>query len=111
MATYLDVEMNRGDTKTFRGFLRDENGVAVNDPTATYKLTVRSRRDASDPPIFETGGTQFAAGEGRCTIPPSATTSFTRDRVLYYDMQVAETTGTVTTLIKGRLTVKMDNAR
>lgn len=111
MTMQLNVEMRRGDTKTFRGFLTDENNQPINDPAAVYKLTARTRRDAADPPIIEVFGTQFVAGEGRCTIAPSDTNAFTRDRILYYDMQVREANSTTTTLLEGRLTVRYDVAR
>jgi hypothetical protein len=110
MATKLDVEMERGDTKVFRGFLTDEAGAPVNDPSAIYRLAVRTTRDATSAIFTKTGG-QVVAGEGRCTIAPTDTSSFTVDRALYYDMDVTESSGQVTTLLKGRLTVLADVAR
>jgi hypothetical protein len=112
MALKLDIEMRRGDTRTVRGFLQD--GITkqpIDDPTAQWKLTARTRRDATDAVFEVSSSSQFVAGEGRCTIAPGDTNSFTRDRVLYYDMQVRETSGTVTTLLEGKLYVYMDSAR
>lgn len=111
MAQVLNIEMERGDTVVVRGFLTDENGVAINDATAAYKLVARATRNAADPAVFTKTGSQFVAGEGRCTILPADTNSFTDDRSLYYDMQVTETAGQVTTLLKGKLTVFIDAAR
>jgi hypothetical protein len=107
---YLDIHMKRGDTPVVRGFLRDENNNLVNDATASYKLAARVTRDATAE-VFSVTTLQFAAGEGRCPIPTSATSAFTYDRVLYYDMQVTETGGNVTTLLQGKLFVYQDAAR
>lgn len=112
MAQVFNFEMRRGDTPVVVGFLRDENGALVNDVTAQYKLVARAKRDAADPAVFTVGPVaQFAAGEGRCPIPAGATSGFTYDRRLYYDMQVVETNGNVTTLLVGTITVLMDAAR
>jgi hypothetical protein len=108
----MDFEMRRGDTPTVVGYLRDENGALVNDPTAQYKLTARASRSSTASVIFEVGPvTQHAAGEGWCPIPTFATSGFTRDRILYYDMQCVESGGTTTTILEGRITVKVDMAR
>lgn len=112
MAEILNFEMRRGDTPTIVGYLRDQNDALVNDVGAQYKLTARASRDASAPIVFEVGPVaQYAAGEGRCPIPVGATSGFTYDRVLYYDMQCQESGGNVTTLLVGTITVLMDAAR
>lgn len=112
MTQILNFEMRRGDTPTIRGFLKDENGALVNDPTAQWKLTGRVTRNAADPVLFEVGpSAQFATGEGRCPIPTSATSGFTYDRVVYYDMQVTETNGNKHTVLAGKITVLVDVAR
>lgn len=111
MAQIMNFEMRRGDTPVVVGFLKDQNDAPVNDVAAQYKLTARATRDATGAPIFEVTTPQFAAGEGRCPIPTSATSGFTYDRVLYYDMQVVESNGNVTTLLVGTITVLVDVAR
>jgi len=111
-AKHMDIEMRRGDTPVVVAYLKDQNDVLVNDVTAQYKLTARNTRNAADPPVFSVGPiAQYAAGEGRLPIPTGATSVFTDDRVLYYDVQVVETNGNVTTLLEGRLTVWADVAR
>lgn len=111
-AKHMNIEMRRGDTPVVVAFLKDENGAPVNDVTAQYKLQARVTRAAVDPAVFTVGPlAQFAAGEGRLPIPANATSGFTDDRVLYYDVQVVETNGNVTTLLEGTLTVLADVAR
>lgn len=111
MAQVLNLEMRRGDTLTLRGYLRNENGQAVDDATAVYKLAVRTTRSKTGAALIEKTGSQFVAGEGRCTIAPADTAGFTNDRKLYYDMEVTETNGTRTTLLEGTLLVRADVAR
>lgn len=108
MAEYLDIEMRAGETPTVVGYLRDENGTLVNDPTAQYLLAVRPQKSIEAADIFTVQTSQFAAGEGRCPIPVNATSSFTYDRTLYYTMTVTETNGNQTTLLTGRLRVRVD---
>jgi hypothetical protein len=111
-AKILNLEMRRGDTPVLEAELRDENRNLVNDPAAQYKLTARATRSAADPPLFEVGPTtQYAPGIGRCGIPVNATSGFTHDRVLFYDLQVVEAGGNVNTLLTGKITVLMDVAR
>lgn len=110
MSMVLNLEMRRGDTKTLRGFLRDENNLPVDDPAAVYKLAARTTKNAATA-VFEISAPQYAPGEGRCTIAPGDTSSFTYPRVLYYDLQVQEATGTVTTCLEGKITVRLDQAR
>ena len=111
-AKRMNFEMRRGDTPVVVAFLKDQNDTLVNDATAQYKLAARATRKAADPAVFEVGPiAQFAAGEGRLPIPTGATSGFTDDRVLYYDVQVVETNGNVTTLLEGKITVLVDVAR
>lgn len=111
MAQVLNLEMQRGDTLTLRGYLRDENGQPIDDATASYKLAVRTTRAKTGAALIEKTSSQFAAGEGRCTIAPADTSGFTDDRKLYYDMDVTETNGTRTTLLVGWILVRADVAR
>lgn len=106
-----NFEMQRGDTPVIVAYNRDENNALVNDPAASFKLVARNKRGDPDPPVFQVTTPQYAAGEGRLPIPISATSGFTYDRVLYYDVQVQESNGNVNTLIGGTITVWVDAAR
>lgn len=108
----LDFSMRRGDTPTVEGELRDENNALVDDATSEWKLTARAGPLFTDAEVFSvTSPTQHSPGKGRCAIPISATSGFTYTRVLWYDMQVVETNGNVTTVLDGRITVYADQAR
>lgn len=110
-AKVLNHTMRRGDTPTFEAELRDENRALVNDPGAQYKLTARATRGAATA-LFEVGPvTQFSPGIARFPIPTGATSGFTYDRKIYYDAQVIETNGNVSTLLEGVITVLVDAAR
>lgn len=106
-----NLEMVKGTTKTIRGFLTNESGVPIDDAGAVYKLTLRATPNAADPPLFETNGSQYQVGEGRCTIGPGDTSFVTYDRVVYWEMKVTETNGTKTVLGNGTLTIYMNTAR
>jgi hypothetical protein len=111
-AKILNFEMRRGDTPVLEAELRDENRNLIDDAAAQYKLTARATRSAADPPVFEVGPLpQYAPGIGRCGIPISATSGFTHDRFLFYDLQVVEGNANVNTLLTGTITVLMDVAR
>lgn len=110
-AKILNHTMRRGDTPVFEAELRDENRALVNDPSAEYKLTARTTRGAATA-LFEVGPMgQFSPGIGRLPIPTSATNTFTYDRKIYYDVQVVEGNGNVSTLLTGVITVLVDAAR
>jgi hypothetical protein len=112
MTQVFNFEMRRGDTPTLVGYLKDKaTQLPVNDPTCEYKLTGRATRSGADPSLFQVITTQFAAGEGRCPIPVSATSGFTYDQVVHYDMQAKESNGNVTTVLAGKITVRIDAAR
>lgn len=111
-AKILNVTMRRGDTPVIEANLMDENHALVNDAGAQYKLTARATRGATAPVVFEVGPlTQFSAGTGRLPIPSSATSGFTYDRKLYYDVDVVESNGNRNTLLVGTITVLVDVSR
>jgi hypothetical protein len=107
----MNFTMRRGDTPVVEANLLDENRALVNDPAAQYKLTGRTTRGAATA-LFEVGPlTQFSAGTARLPIPTGATNTFTYDRKVYYDVQVVEGNGNVSTLLAGVITVLVDAAR
>lgn len=106
----LNWESRRGDTPVIQGFLLDADNQPVDDPGAQYTFAARTTPNATGPALIEVTTAQFAPGEGRCPIPVQATASFTYDRVLWYDLDVVETNGNVTTVLAGRWTVKCDQA-
>lgn len=111
-AKLMNFEMRRGDTPTIEAELRDENRALVNDAGAQYKLTARATRSATAPVVFTVGPlAQFSAGIGRLPIPTSATSGFTYDRKLYYDVDVIESNGNRNTLLVGTITVFIDMAQ
>lgn len=110
-AKILNFEMKRGDTPVVEGELRDENRALVDDATAQWLLRARATRTTDAPILFTVGPlTQFSAGIGRLPIPISATSGFTFDRRIFYDVQVTETNGNVTTVLTGVITVRVDQA-
>lgn len=110
-AKILNFTMRRGDTPVVEAELLDENRQRVNDPAAQYTLMARVTRGASGAPLFSVGPVaQFEAGVGRLPIPTGATSSFTYDRKIYYDVQVVEGNGNVNTLLTGVITVLVDAA-
>ena len=111
-AKILNFSMRRGDTPTVEAYLRDENRQLVADPTSQWKLTARSTPRFEGTELFTVGPLpQYATGTGRLPIPASATSSFTYTRKIYYDVQVTETNGNVTTVLTGYIVVEVDQAR
>jgi hypothetical protein len=105
-----NIAMHRGDSRVVRAYLRDDNYQLVDDSGAVYTLQARPT-PGSDELLINTSSAQFAPGEGRLVIDPVHTEAFEYDRVLHYDVQVVESSGTVTTLQAGTITVLMDAAR
>lgn len=118
MQVALDVTMYRGDTRLL-DFVITRAGVVVDLTNATVWFTAkRSLTDADVDAVFQlyspSNGVQITGatyGEVRVTIPPSATDALTKSEALYWDLQVKEANGNISTTASGTLLVKLDVTR
>lgn len=110
-----DYTMKRGDSFTLDvGPVRTSAGAVQNIAGFTIRFTAKDRLDDADGAaiIAGTGAIDDGpAGLGHVTIPPAATNGFTADRVLHWDLQLADPTGPVKTLDAGKLIVERDVTR
>lgn len=92
-----------GDTGSYQATLTDQNGVLINDATASYEMTVKnSYADADGAAIFKVTATQTTPGVAFLTVAPASyTATTTPPAVLVYDIRVRETSGRVTTIARG----------
>lgn len=105
-ATDIDLAMIRGDQMEYLINFDDENGNAINDAGATYRMTAKVNVTDADPGVFSVTALQSAPGIATIIVPPSATSGLsTATWPLSYDIRVTETGGRVTTIQRGILTV------
>jgi hypothetical protein len=110
------LKMKRGDTRQFQSTGVTRGGLPVNLTGATIRFTAKFKRtDAQASAVISkstaTGGVTIisaTAGTYHVTILPSDTSSLAADRSLYYDVEMLETDGTVTTIDEGTLSITLD---
>jgi hypothetical protein len=102
--------MIRGDTGEFKATFNDENNTPIDDPGAEYRMTVKKRvADADAQEIFSVTANQSNPGIAFLTIPPSATRPLAPVTLtLFYDVQVTESGGRITTIQFGNFIVTPD---
>ena len=116
--TIFNDTIKRGDTAVYQIAGINKAGGPLNLTGAVLRMYAKNRK--SDPDASAVLGYDSAglggivvndAGNGLATltIPFSASLSFTQDTTpLYYDVQVTEADGTVTTLVEGTLLFQID---
>lgn len=106
----VDLTMLRGDTFEFEQTFTDAAGQPIDDPGATYRLTVKYREtDLDVDALFTDTFEQTSPGTSTLTMPASVTAALAaRTYSLCYDVQVTETGGRVTTVTIGQLIVYPD---
>ncbi len=119
ITTQVNLRMKRGDTPTFRLLVMDRSGVPFNITNFGIWLTAKDNVGDADPGVFQltsVGGdiviTNGPGGEAEITPPELATSVFTTDRTLYYDVQIRNAALTRTyTVCAGTLQVLRDVTR
>lgn len=112
------LEMRRGDTPVFNlsVFDPDDNNAPIDITGATIWMTAKASKDDADPGVFQistTSGditiTDGSGGRARIVVPANATSAFTADRTLFFDVQVKLLVSSrVHTPVEGTLVVKRD---
>jgi hypothetical protein len=109
-----ELTMVRGDSFSFDGAPAERNGVPINLTGAQLKFTLRRTNDPIDlrPAVVQKdtvgGGVAVVsapAGTYRVTLLPADTQGLTYSVTLYYDVELTESGGTVTTVDSGTLYV------
>lgn len=109
-------EMARGDTRTFTiPVVNPDTGAAINIAGATFWATAKRQLSDADPGVFQLTSaagdiaiTDAATGIATATIAPAKTSGLTAPATLLMDVQMKDSTGVVSTLTTGKLTVKLD---
>jgi hypothetical protein len=101
-----DITLEQGDTLVEMVTFTDQTGALINDPTASYELTVKAKfSDADGAAIFKATAAQSTPGVAFITVPSADTSSLSAPTVLLYDIRVKETSGRVTTIASGKFIV------
>jgi hypothetical protein len=110
LTTVINLERTRGDTRPFT-FSIDLNGADLDITGATFFMTV----DPAPDPIVDTanlfqltGVITGAAALGVVTFTPTANQMNQTPNTYFYDVQMTEVGGAITTIAKGKLTIVQD---
>jgi hypothetical protein len=110
--------LKRGDTLDLTvGPVLDDLGAAQDLTGSTVRFTAKDRLDDLDASavITATGTNRTQSGDtlgvADVSVPPAATSGFTVDRVLHWDVQVSQPSGRTKTLDSGLLYVTRDVTR
>ena len=110
------LSMTRGDTRAFAIALTDADGLPLDltDLTLTFTAKLRQTDTDANAVIVKTEGDGITIGDdptdGTATlvISPEDTEGLTRRTSLYWDVQVEDSLGAVSTPLAGRLVVSLD---
>jgi hypothetical protein len=115
-----ELRVKRGDTIELAvGPVLKGDG-SVQDITGhSLRFTAKDRLDDPDGAAIISGSTATTeiiivdgpGGRAEVQIPPAATSGFTTDRVLHWDLQIADPGGVTKTLDSGKLLVERDVTR
>jgi len=106
----MDIERYRGDSKADKFSITDkEDGSAVDLTGCTFLLTLDSRKNPTDTStqIYQLTGTVSDPTSGVVTFAPS-TTQANLVGYYYYDVQMTDAAGAVSTLVSGKYLYKQD---
>lgn len=110
-----DLRVRRGDTIPLQvGPILKADGTVQDISGYTITFTAKNRLDDLDAAAIITQAgvvTNGPAGLALVTIPPAATSSFTTDRVLHWDVQIRDGAGATKTVDSGKLIVERDVTR
>lgn len=109
-ASEIDLTMIRGDTVVFQATFTDDLNAPVDDPGATYRMTGKNQlADPDSSEVFTVTASQTGPGVADLIVQPSMTRPLPPvPTTLLYDVQVTETSGRITTIQFGTLTVIPD---
>lgn len=111
-----DIELIRGDTYPFEITVKKSNGDAINLYGASFRMTAKfSKKDTDLNAAFtltspgDISVTQASSGKLTVYIPPSATSSLPPvETLLYYDIQMQDSSSAVYTICMGKIKVIPD---
>jgi hypothetical protein len=106
-----NLTITRGDTEIVVITIKDSTGTAIDITGRTYRAQIRSTKDSASISVsFSCAITNPAAGVVTCTL--SAVNSATLSAGKYYwDFEETTSSGVVTTIIAGGVTVLADVSR
>jgi hypothetical protein len=115
--TQLDLPAQvRGDTWVFSFVIQDTNGTAINITNHEYMITLKSDisvlDESAELQIGPTVPSSSDAAAGKVTIVvPGSSTNALVPKTYNYDVQEVDSTGTVSTLLIGKIRVRADVTR
>lgn len=100
----------RGDTIADVFFIKDAAGAVVNITGYTFKLTLNPSKTPTDAllQIYQLTGTIADGPGGKVTFAPSALQADQVPNKYYYDVQMIDTSGFITTIALDSYTYKQD---
>lgn len=110
MTVNVDLERRRGDTFADR-FTIKENAVALDITGASFLLTVNTEQEPADAvnQVFQLTGTITDAPGGKVEFAPSALEADQDPNVdFFYDIQMTDSGGAITTIAGGKYSFKQD---
>lgn len=113
-----DIKGVRGDTNVYNiVVLRQDNPVDLTGAKAWFTAK-RQRTDLDVDAIIlldsDGGGINIydpLSGRLQVVVPPSDTESLDEEEVLYYDVQLKEASGVITTIASGKIAITLDITR
>jgi hypothetical protein len=113
------LAMTRGDTQAFALTLTDGDGLALDltDLSLTFTAKLRIHDTDAEALIVKSDGAGITLGDdptdgtATLTILPADTESLTSQRTLYWDLQVEDSLGAVSTPLSGHLVIGLDVTR
>lgn len=112
LTTTINLDRRRGDTKAFQ-FTIDEDGADLDITGHTFLMTVNVDVDPTDPPVTPdewqlTASLVAPNTDGKFKFQPSAPNMDLEPGVFFYDIQMTDPGGEITTVIAGTLTITQD---
>lgn len=109
-----DLSMYRGDDKSIVVTIVDNSGTAVNLTNGSVFFTINGSRPITDAgSVYQkivVSHTNPSAGITTISIPSSSSTNFTPG-AYWYDVQLKQSTGSISTVVLGRFTIDADVTR
>lgn len=105
-----DITRRRGDTYPHRFTLIDSNGAAVNIAGYSFRMTVNTVKKPVDisTQLFTLTGVITAAAAGEYEFRPSSTNTDQTPGTYWYDVEVTDGSGYITTLGVAKYVITQD---
>jgi hypothetical protein len=106
----IDVVRTRGDTSYEEFTVYDKNGAVQSITGCSFLLTTDTRKDPADAStmIFQIAGVIFSGVGGIVRFTPTTGNAALVPGTYYFDIQMTDGAGIITTIVKGKWIVEQD---